>query len=426
MAGFAYFTIIALGALGAFLYGPVKQQATVMGLFRPLEGWENIHGIENRMIQDTVACEDVHYHAESGMLYTACQDDLITARGWMPGAGALEHPENISHGTLVVIDPKTMKAQKLSFTNFEGPFSTHGISLYTPSSDPKTVYIFAVNHLPNLSWTPDSKTGRKTASRIELFTHTVGSKTATHLRTISHPLIRTPNDLLALSEREFLVTNDHHYQEGPMRMLELLLAPMTSWTETVHVRFDDSDRIDAVVALDTIGNNNGLGWGPNGQVLIGSASGGTINFASQPDPTNRTLAVSHSVQLDCIVDNPSYFQDPYAGIDGKDYSGYVLAGVGRGADFIATYKDASGQMLMPAHVWYLPAAAGIDKTRDGRQMAKLVFSDNGATMRGATTGVIVAINPATNGGKREGWLFVAGLISPYMLATRIDFESALA
>src|SRR5437868_7604872 len=100
-----------------------------------------------------------------------------------------------------------MKSQKLSHKNFEGPFATHGIGLYTPPSKPNVVYIYAVNHVPNPRWTAGSKTEEKAASQIELFVHTVGSKTAQHVRSIVHPLIRTPNDLLAISEREFLVTN---------------------------------------------------------------------------------------------------------------------------------------------------------------------------------------------------------------------------
>lgn len=57
---------------------------------------------------------------------------------------------------------------------------------------------------------------------------------------------------------------------------------------------------------------------------------------------------------------------------------------------------------------------------------RLLFSDNGSSLRGATTAVIVPIDPATNEGRREGWLFVTGVIAPHMLATKIDFATALS
>jgi hypothetical protein len=84
MAVLSYFIITLLGALGAWLYPPVRHFTTVLG-FRPFESSANVHGFETVFIPDTVACEDLEYHAPSGLLYTACADDLESARGWTPG-----------------------------------------------------------------------------------------------------------------------------------------------------------------------------------------------------------------------------------------------------------------------------------------------------------------------------------------------------
>ena len=319
---------------------------------------------------------------------------------------------------------ETLKSQKLTLENFEGPFSTHGISLYTPPSKPEVVYIFAVNHLPNLRWTPGSKTEEKAASQVELFVHTVGSNTARHLRTIAHPLIRTPNDLLAISENEFLVTNDHRYRDGVRRLHERF-GRWTSWTDLVHVRFNDKE-VDATVALDTIGTNNGLGWGPDRQVIVGDALGGNVYFASPPSPENRTMTISHYIPIDVVVDNANYFADPYAGVDDKDYSGYLMPGVADTTQFIRGYGDPELKAPISGQVWYLPAIAGKNKDVDGKELSKLIFRDDGHTIRSVTTAILVAIDPAKNGGKQEGWLFVTSVIGAQMLATRIDFETALA
>ncbi|KAI0386462.1 calcium-dependent phosphotriesterase [Hypomontagnella monticulosa] len=416
-----YVTLVVVGVLSALLYTPVKRTVVVLGFLRPLETWQNVHGVENRVIEDTIACEDLHHHEPSGMLYSACAGDLEKAATWFPGAGSLDHPENAGYGSLVLINPKTFKSQKLSLDGFEGPFVTHGISLYSPPEDLNTVYIFAVNHLPNPLWTASS-TEQKAASRIELFVHKVGSNTAKHLQSISHPLIQTPNDILALSEKEFLVTNDHHYRTGTMRLLEELIQ--AKWANLVHVSIDDANNVTASIVLDSVPNNNGLGWGPNAQVLITGATGGTITFAKLGE-NNKTLSVTHTVQSDGVADNPFYFSDPWAGLDGKDYSGYLLPGIGRGAGFPEDYKDPTGKAPLTSVVFYLPARAG-DPKRGLMTKPILVFSDNGSSLRGATTAVIIGIDPATNGGKREGWLFVTGVIAPNMLATRIDFATALA
>jgi len=318
-----------------------------------------------------------------------------------------------------------MKSQKLSVKNFDGPFATHGIGLYTPPSKPNVVYIYAINHLPNPRWTPGSKTEEKAASQIELFVHTVGSKTAQHVRSIVHPLIRTPNDLLAISESEFLVTNDHYYREGFMRLVEEFIRGLQCWTDLLHIRFDDKS-VDAAVALDSIPTNNGLGWGPDGQVVIGDAVGGHVLFASLPGAENRTMTISHKVPVDCVVDNANFFSDPYAGVDGKDYSGYLLPGLSNGIQFMNNFKDPSFSKPIAGQVWYLPAIVGKDKSIDATKLRKLVFKDDGHTIRSVTTSVLVAIDPATNGGKREGWLFVTSVIGAQILATKIDFATALA
>jgi hypothetical protein len=304
---------------------------------------------------------------------------------------------------------------------------THGFGLYTPASKPNVVYIFAINHLPNPRWTPGSRTEEKAASQIELFVHMVGSKTATHVRSITHPLIRTPNDVLAISETEFLVTNDHYYRDGPLRLAEELVRGLQSWTDLIHVRLDDdSDTVDAAVALNSVATNNGLGWGPDGQVVISDAAGGHVYFASLPGAENRTMSISHRVPVDCVVDNANYFPDPYAGIDGKDYSGYLMPGLSEAIHFSGRFKDPALKAPIPGQVWYLPAIAGKDKNVDAKKLRKLIFNDDGTTIRSVTTAILVAIDPATNGGKREGWLFVTSVIGAQIVATRIDFEASLA
>jgi hypothetical protein len=325
---------------------------------------------------------------------------------------------------------QTLKSTRLTFTNFSTPFITHGIDIWSPPSDSSSVYIFAVNHLPNPDLTSTSpKSVHKARSQIELFHHKIGTTSVSHLRSILHPLITTPNDIYAVSSTEFYVTNDHHYRDGLIRFFEDIgyqsLAP---WTTTVHVSLTNLNTLNAsadfaaTVALSGLHNNNGLGHGPNPEdVVIGRAAAGALVFARRSATSPPDLEVLETIQLDSAIDNPSYFHDPYAKETGRDASGYVIAGLARGADWP---KGPN-----PCFVWMVrPAAEESEGAKrpeaaqgtEDRYEKKLIFADDHNTIDSASTAVIVAINPKENGGKKQGWLFVTGPVSLNVVASKID------
>ncbi|KAI2620616.1 hypothetical protein GGS21DRAFT_536630 [Xylaria nigripes] len=331
MAIFTILGVVLLGVFGAWIYEPTREFANILG-YRPNEAPDNIHGMETLFIPDTVACEDLEYHAPSRMLYTACSADLESARGWNPGAWALERHDKPAFGTIVVVDPKTLQSQKLSLEGFEGPLATHGIGLYTPPSKPETVV---------------------------------------HLR--DQPPPKPKMD----TWNEFLVTNDHYYLEGPMRLVESLFPGLQKWTDIVHVRFDDNT-VNAAKVLDTVPALNGIGWGPEKQVIIGSGMGGRIYFGSLPHAANRTMTVSH-----------------------HDYSGYLMPGTSDPLTFIEALKDPTSTMPMPG------------RTVNVKKLRKLIFKDDGQVIRSLTFCC-------------HSWLFVTSIIGSHMVANKINFETVLA
>lgn len=282
----------------------------------------------------------------------------------------------------------------------------------------KAVYIFAVNHLPNPeywdeSYTPKPQAGKinKARSQVEIFRHEIGSSTAQHVRSVWDPLIRTPNDIVALSPRKFLVTNDHYYREGVLRDLEDII-PGASWTDTIELELSDllATRADAGVkaraVVKTIQNNNGLGRGrTDDELLIASAVGGSLHFM---DPSTYKLV--EQVLLDSSIDNPSYFKDPYAS-SSFDASGFVLAGLGRAIDLANTHNDPEGKE--PVLVWYV-------KKEGNTWEKRLIFEDDGTTIRSASAAVLVAIDPAEEGGRRKAWLYVTGFVSANVVAVKVD------
>ena len=328
-----------------------------------------------------------------------------------------------------------MKAQRLELEDFEGPFVTHGIDVISDPEKPagEAVYIFAVNHVPNFAYydessQPGSGSGRgdiaKVRSRIEIFYHEIGSTVARHLRSVWDPLIVTPNDIVALSPNSFFVTNDHFYREGFMRQVEDLIGA-AKWTNTVHVALEtlssaesDAQGVKASVALNGMHNNNGLGHGRTAnEVLVVECTSGVLNLgraASFPP----TISIEDSVKFDSVIDNPSYFADPFAHI-GHDGSSYLLPGLGRAVDLHKAIRDTSGKEPVPSMVW----SAKVISPRGGTGHSwetKLLFEDDGSRIRSASAAVQVAIDPAEEGGLKRAWLFVSGFMSNQIIAVKVD------
>ena len=182
----------------------------------------------------------------------------------------------------------------------------------------------------------------------------------------------------------------------------------------VRARVEDSSAaVTATVAHAGLHNNNGLGRGPKDKVLIGRAAAGVLVLA-RPSPYPY-LQVIESIQLPCTIDNPSYFDDPYILETGRDASGYVLAGLARGG----TFPDPSG--LDPVMV-YLVREDGQRHVKDSARSwsQKLLFQDDGKTIRSASTAVLVAIDPKKNQGRKQAWVVVTGPISKSAIASKVD------
>lgn len=299
---------------------------------------------------------------------------------------------------------------QLSLTNFVGPFVTHGIDVWSPSEDPDSVYIFAINHLPNPAFALSNASNvPKARSQIELFHHRIGTSEAEHLRSIWHPAIRTPNDIYAIDPHAIYFTNDHYYREGHLRTIEDGMTT-SRWSNVIHLEISDlyakdaSQGIKATVVKDAIQNPNGLGHGKDeSEILVNRAAAGIMEIAHR-DESSSHLSFTESIQLPMTVDNPTYFHDPYAQETGYDASGYVNAGLARALKF-PSHQD-------PVMVYLVSASS--DRTQ------KLLFQDDGRMVSTASTAILIAIDPKKNGGRKQAWLFVAGPMSNAVASLRVD------
>lgn len=272
------------------------------------------------------------------------------------------------------------------------------------------MYIYAVNHPPSKDVPGAAR------SVIEVFHHVIGETSIEHVRTVWHETIRTPNDVLALSPTSLLVTNDHHYRHGHMRNIEDIYYGAT-WTDTIHLEFPlqrgakESAGVKSKIATSALHNNNGIGRGRSGnEVIINSAAGGTVYLTTLN--SDNTVHVREKIHVESSLDNPSYFKDPYGSKDG-----FILAGLSRAADIGSVIRNPKASI--GAIVWKLTSSD------NGSWSKQPLFVDNGSLINGATTAILVPLDPKTTTGKgpehREGWLYMTSFSSANVIAVKVNF-----
>ncbi|KAL6712708.1 hypothetical protein ACLMJK_009730 [Lecanora helva] len=406
-------TSAVLISLAAVLYTPLKHRVEVLGISRPLEKIVNIHGDGLEVVPDTLYTEDLHYHQPSGLLFGASEEKPEGRWNWFPPIAKFNTTHSTDHGTIVVINPSTKTTTRLHLHNFPHPFITHGIDIHTSPTEPSTVLIYAINHLANPAYVASNGTlGPAARSQIEIFSHTLGTDSATHLRSIYDPLIRTPNDIYAIDDKNLYVTNDHYYRSGALRLAEDIGFDATPWSDVVHISLSTlssssaTDNVLATVALSGIQNPNGLGHAAprTNTVLINRAAAGIMELAHPSPSSPNKLQINSTLryQMPCTVDNPSYYTDPYAKITGRDDSGYVLPGLLRAAKF-PSERD-------PVVVWFVQ--------RDGKR--RVLFQDDGRGISSVSTAVLVGIDPKENGGRKQAWLYVMGPVSVNAVRVKVE------
>lgn len=393
----------------------------VLGAFRPhpppslkSSPPEYVQGA--RLITQIKQAEDFALHAPSHLLILTAPSNETSRYGWWPPAKNLDRPEDALTAdtgiwtlhTQVSIpiqggretDIKTWEARRITIKDFSGPFVAHGLDIYSPPSQPDTIYLHAVNHKPA------DHGPHKANSTIEIFRVDLSSFTATHIQTVYHPLITTPNDIYSIGASEFLVTNDHAKREGLLRTAEeLLTLKLASHTNIIHVNAVTPSGVQASIVKKGIHSANGLGHGPEGEIILNDASGGVLHTLSPDHSTTSSLQFTNT------VDNPTYFSDPYA-TPTSDLSGYVVAGLLQGIKF-DEHTSVPGS-LAPSVVWLV-------RKREGGKWDKMkVLEDDGSWLNGATTAMVLPIDPRLTSGRREAWVIATGCLSSGVGVARVD------
>jgi len=221
-----------------------------------------------RQVLGLVGAEDITIHPGTGIAYISAYDRRAVNSG-LPGFGSI-YAYNLN-----VSDPVLFKLTPQAGENYR----PHGISLYT---DPERKdFLFVINH----------EGGTHTIEVYEL----VGTLLY-HTRSISDPLLVSPNDIVAVGPDRFYVTNDHHYASGFMRTVEDYLKLRLS-----NVLYYDGVRFTE--AADGIGFANGINVSGDGKTLyLCATTEGSVHLYRR-DISSGELTFQKKIELDTGVDN---------------------------------------------------------------------------------------------------------------------------
>jgi len=112
-------------------------------------------------------------------------------------------PKEEEKGGLYLIDLKNDNYTPIHLTaSFNQPFAPHGISFFKKDA---TYYVMAVNHTSQ-------------GHSLEVFK--LRDQILNHIKTLKHPTMVSPNDVVMIDENRFYFTNDHAYTKGFKKLFE--------------------------------------------------------------------------------------------------------------------------------------------------------------------------------------------------------------
>ncbi|KAH6646168.1 putative paraoxonase [Truncatella angustata] len=239
-------------------------------------------------------CEDVLLVETLGLALLACDPGRETWNTVMGYFVDSDEPDpNAELYAYKYIDnslPDSHSLVRIKIIGFDSELRTLGLEFHEPTST-----LFVTNH-------------QRLGSRIEKFHLDLDTLTAIHVRSLSHPLIRSPNSITALSESELFVTNQHHFtaRDHPrlLWMFETYVAPPIA--SVVHVRVLEDGTLDAaVVARQSY--PNGIALLNDTTLAVAATNKRTVHLygvsTGDTQSTHPTLKLQETIWLPFLPDN---------------------------------------------------------------------------------------------------------------------------
>ncbi|RYP56735.1 hypothetical protein DL769_009875 [Monosporascus sp. CRB-8-3] len=236
------------------------------------------------------SCEDALMVESIGVAIVACDPGR---ERWNTVMGFFL-PDPVPGADIYIYDyksastPDSEALQRVELVGFPGGSDLHTLGM---AFDETTSTLFVSNHA-------------KAGPRIEVFKLEVNALKATHVRTVSHPLIHGPNSIVLISSEEFFVTNDHAIPGTRSKLLSVLetyIAPPTG--TVVHVDLRGAEVEADVVARVPFAN--GIEIINATTVAVASTSRGAVYLytmtrrplPSSPQPNDDKAAQKRTPEL---------------------------------------------------------------------------------------------------------------------------------
>lgn len=324
--------VLLLAGYGAYLYVAAGQLRNVPRAFSG--SCTRIEGVPGP--------EDVEFlplSSGAGLAVISSDDRRAAARG-TPVPGALYLYDTAS-GQLENLTPAASNA-----------FHPHGLSVARGRNG--GLYIFVVNH-------PWRGEGERQVHEIVVFRFQAG-KPLRRVRTIRDQAISTPNDVFALDETRFYVTNDHGLS-GILRILEdygRLPASNLVYADGLKVR----------IVAEGFRYASGVWVNDKGDKLLVAAAIDRAVFVFDRDPQSGVLSNRRRIDMDMGADN----------LNGDESAAVWVAGHPKLLSFVAHARDARNKA--PSEVYRLVAdgKGGFRKER--------VFSDDGSLFSASSVAAV--------------------------------------
>ncbi len=208
--------------------------------------------------------EDIEIDRQDGIVFISVNDRRATTR----------NPESAKGGILMYKLSEGIQAIKNITPSGIADFHPHGISLFR--SNDSTLLLFVVNHRRS--------SGRHVVERFKW-----ENDTLLHIESIEDKGVMTaPNDIVAVGERSFYVTNDHYYTSGLSHVLEEYLQRAIS-----YVNYFDGNSFRTVA--EEIGYANGINQSPDGTYMFVAATTGRAIYVYEKDEQGNLTKIDDLV-----------------------------------------------------------------------------------------------------------------------------------
>lgn len=207
--------------------------------------------------------------------FTGAEDITIDKATGLALVSSNNFSDDSQNGAIFLLNIKEDIPKPIKLTNsITFDFHPHGISLYrTLEGDKK---LFVINH-------------RKKGNYVEVFNFT--DSTLVHLESIRSSLFVSPNDIVAVGEHTFYLTNDHDEEKSDWRSKkDLLQIPMG------NICYYDGQK--ASIVADGFLYANGINVSLDGKLLFASATTGR-----KIKVFNRDLNTGKLTESDAITVN---------------------------------------------------------------------------------------------------------------------------